>query len=58
MPKKKATKKAEPKTVLRQIDANTAILSDNGSFPEAKTEEEKLEKGLKRVDANTIVKVK
>lgn len=62
--KKKATEKSEskpeaPQKVLRQIDSNTQLVSDNPKFPEVKeTLEEKLEKGMVRVDAHNVITVR
>mgnify|MGYP001119872764 CR=1 FL=1 len=64
MPKKKASKKSAkkseaPKRVLRQIDSKTQMLSSDERFPEVKeTMEEKLEKGMVRIDAHNIISVK
>ena len=60
MAKKKAPSKtvSKPKMVLRQIDPNTRLISDNPMFPEVpEMETEKLPKGYVRADKNTVVKV-
>jgi len=63
MPKKKATKKSAkkpeaPQKVLRRIDANTVIMSDDPSFPPVEEETYTLPKGMVQVDAHTIIKAK
>ena len=58
--KKEASKKEtskKPEMVLRHIDSTTIQLSDNSRFPEYKPgNKENIGKGMKRVDATTIVK--
>ena len=59
MPSKKKTSKkpaGKPKSCLRRVDSSTVAMSDNPEFPEYKESPEKLAKGMKRVDASTLVK--
>ena len=59
-PKKKVSKKtsSKPTLCLRRLDETNHIMSDNEKLPVVEENtEEKLDKGMKRLDASTVVKV-